>query len=305
MQIKDRLFENPGWIGDYIQQYGDEYSTEARDILLSWQKHFIHDRFTVVRNLKKYSVLMSFGDSDTMRLYGIIGLNHPFADLFEAKYLPVIINATILPFKDMIIYDGMITAYPIRIGPTMRKSFIEQYNSSKATYGIIESLPSDDVILNSQKKVEAKKPPVKQSSAKDMIVDNIAKIIKGFCDKKLNDEFLDVCMHVLKKLSRKRPSPLLGGRANTWASGIVYAVASNNFVFDRSQDYYMPAQDIADGFGLSKSTVQQQATKISKMLRMSYFEPEYIIASMRNRRGGLIYTMRRYGDNHNEPYPHE
>jgi len=47
-----------------------------------------------------------------------------------------------------------------------------------------------------------------------------------------------------RKLARKRPSPLLKGKPNAWASGIVRAVGAVNFLHDQSQTPYMRATDI-------------------------------------------------------------
>ena len=46
----------------------------------------------------------------------------------------------------------------------------------------------------------------------------------SFCRKQLNDEYADLCRKLAEKLGRKRPSPLLKGRANVWAAGIVRAI---------------------------------------------------------------------------------
>ena len=59
------------------------------------------------------------------------------------------------------------------------------------------------------------------------------------------------------KLARKRPSPLQSGRAETWAGGVLWALGQVNFLFDRSTEPYLTHDDLADAFGLSKSTLGQ------------------------------------------------
>ena len=83
--------------------------------------------------------------------------------------------------------------------------------------------------------------------------DEIAPLIIGFCDKKLNEEYKAICLRLLEKLCRKRPAPLLSGRARTWAAGIVYAIGSNNFIFDKSME-------------------------IRKAVEISYFTPEKVLS---------------------------
>lgn len=105
----------------------------------------------------------------------------------------------------------------------------------------------------------------------------IAGIIEDFCFEKLDGEFEELCLRALAKLCRKRPSPLVSGKAYTWACGIVYAIGSNNFIFDRSQPFYMPAAEIAQWFGLSKSTAGNKAAQINKLLDISYFNTDFLL----------------------------
>ena len=64
--------------------------------------------------------------------------------------------------------------------------------------------------------------------------DVIEPLITDFCNQYLNDEYRELCLHLLEKLCRKRPSPLLAGRKNTWAAAIIYAITTNNFIWTKS-----------------------------------------------------------------------
>jgi hypothetical protein len=75
------------------------------------------------------------------------------------------------------------------------------------------------------------------------------------CADLLDAEYADLARHVVAKLARKRPSPLLSGRAATWAGGVVWALGQVNFLFDRSTEPHIAHDDLADAFGLSKSTL--------------------------------------------------
>ena len=110
--------------------------------------------------------------------------------------------------------------------------------------------------------------------------DEFEKFYTKYCDKYLNDEYCTLCLHLVEKLCRKRPSPLLTGRLKTWAAGIVYVIGSNNFLFDKSQPLHMTGAEIASSFGLSKSTVANKAAEIRKMFRINQFDPEWILPSM-------------------------
>jgi hypothetical protein len=171
----------------------------------------------------------------------------------------------------------------------MRSSFKESYDQSKGKHGIIEMLNGEMPVPPPQtpkKKAAKPKPAPSDESAtlpegvsvpKSMAARyvEVAEIIEAFCDEKLNSEFKDICLRALAKLCRKRPSPLATGKARTWACGIVYAIGSNNFIFDKSQSIYMPATEIAEWFGLAKSTAGNKSAEITKLLNLSYMDAEF------------------------------
>jgi len=107
--------------------------------------------------------------------------------------------------------------------------------------------------------------------------DEIAVMIVEFCDKKLSDDYKRLCLGLLEKLCRKRPSPLLSGRANTWAAGIVYAIGSNNFIFDKTQKIHYTSNELAAPFGVSSSTASAKAAEIRKMFKIDFFHPEWLL----------------------------
>ena len=110
--------------------------------------------------------------------------------------------------------------------------------------------------------------------------DEIAPMIIDFCDKKLNDGYKSLCLRLLEKLCRKRPSPLLGGRPHSWAAGIVYAIGQANFIFDKTQEINMTAGELASGFGISASTARNKATELEDMFDIGFFNHEWILPEM-------------------------
>ena len=110
--------------------------------------------------------------------------------------------------------------------------------------------------------------------------DEIAPIITTFCDEKLNEEYKSLCLRLLEKLCRKRPSPLLIGRVQTWAAGIVYAIGANNFIFDKTQELHLSAKELAAGFGLAMNTVSSKGAQIRDMFDISYFNIEWLLPKL-------------------------
>jgi hypothetical protein len=109
--------------------------------------------------------------------------------------------------------------------------------------------------------------------------DAVVPIIIEFCGKHLNDEYTAMSLALLEKLCRKRPSPLIKGKPNTWAASIIYAVGSTNFLFDKSQTPHIRASELAEKFGLSQSTAGNKAGEICKIFDITRFDPEWTLPS--------------------------
>lgn len=105
-------------------------------------------------------------------------------------------------------------------------------------------------------------------------VETIFALTDALCRDRLDDECAALCRRLTARLARKRPSPLSGGRPESWAAGVVYAIARLNFLFDVSQTTHISADAIAQQFGVAKSTAAAKATRIETVLGLKAFEPE-------------------------------
>src|SRR5262249_50205661 len=79
-------------------------------------------------------------------------------------YLPVLTETVLLPFKGMIVYDGLMTSYRISFGPGIRRSLNESFKEAKARHGIVTTLPMSDEPLpvRAPKARPVPKPPSKE-----------------------------------------------------------------------------------------------------------------------------------------------
>ena len=109
--------------------------------------------------------------------------------------------------------------------------------------------------------------------------EKVISLTDNACADLLDEEYADLARHVVAKLARKRPSPLQSGRAATWAGGVIWALGQVNFLFDRSSEPYVAHDDLAEAFGLSKSTLGQKAKQICDMLKMTWGTPEFLRAA--------------------------
>jgi hypothetical protein len=111
------------------------------------------------------------------------------------------------------------------------------------------------------------------------LFDAIISLTDEVCKKHLNEEYATLAHHATAALARKRPSPLLQGKANTWACGIVYALGFVNFLFDKSQEPYMNATDLCKAFGVSASTGSAKSRIVRDKLDMVQMAPNWCLPS--------------------------
>src|SRR5712691_843935 len=103
----------------------------------------------------------------------------------------------------------------------------------------------------------------------------IVALTDAFCRAHLDEEYAQLAWQATAALCRKRPSPLAAGHLKTWACGIVYALGSVNFLFDKSQTPSMSAAELCAGFGISKSTGSAKAKAVRDALGMGQMDPQW------------------------------
>lgn len=109
--------------------------------------------------------------------------------------------------------------------------------------------------------------------------DDITALTDPFCLEWLNEEYRQLVREVAAALCRKRPSPLVRGRIDIWACGIVLAVGSVNFLHDRSQDPHMSTADVCGQFGVKQSTASNKAALIRDTLNMRRLDIDWCLPS--------------------------
>ena len=140
LKPREFLYDHSELIGKFVSDNPFHFSPGELAIIRSWE-HFVRGEFYVVRNLKKYTVFLSMDDDP--RIFGVLGIAEDLDDMIGSR-LPLMVNAVLLPFKDHIIYDGLLFYNNIYFGPGYRKSINATYGESKAKFGIITSLPFEE-----------------------------------------------------------------------------------------------------------------------------------------------------------------
>jgi hypothetical protein len=275
LKVRDSFLSHTDLIQQFVAENPAQLTTDELAIVRSWQ-YRVHGKFYIFRQLKKYMVFLSTDKPPVA--YGVWALSQSFEELV-GPYLPVLAETVLLPFKGMIVYDGLMSRYKISFGGGIKKMLNENFKEAKARHGIVTSLPLSSESLPPRVPKPKRVPRSPTREEKYKAVQDVIGLIDPFCKEHLNEEYAVLCRKLAEKLCRKRPSPLLHGSPNAWASGIVRAVGGVNFLHDKSQSPYMRSTDIDHYFGTSPSSGAAKLAAIRKMFRMQPFDHEWTLPS--------------------------
>jgi Domain of unknown function (DUF6398) len=108
---------------------------------------------------------------------------------------------------------------------------------------------------------------------------SIVALTDAFARQHLNEEYAQLIRQATATLCRKRPSPLSQGQAKTWAAGITHAIGMVNFLYDRSQNPHISANELYEWFGIAASTGQGKSKLVRDTLKMRQLDPDWCLPS--------------------------
>jgi len=111
------------------------------------------------------------------------------------------------------------------------------------------------------------------------IYDELVSRTDAVCREHLNEEYAQLCRRLAAALCRKRPSPVIRGRIDSWACGIAYALGSVNFLSDKSQTPHATLAELCGWFGVSPATGAAKAAEIRRSFKMHQMDPEWCLPS--------------------------
>ena len=135
-ELLDEAWKDDTAIESFLAEEGGSLSADERAIVSGWKKRISGD-FFLERHLKKGSVFLSAGDET---VYLVRGITTPWEEMFFPAQLPVYTGATLLPFRDVIVTDGILLPRNIRFGSGMRNGLKDRYMRAKREGRIMESL---------------------------------------------------------------------------------------------------------------------------------------------------------------------
>jgi SAM-dependent methyltransferase len=107
----------------------------------------------------------------------------------------------------------------------------------------------------------------------------ITALTDAFCKRHLNEEYAEMCRRLTVALAQKQPTPLVRGRAEVWACGIVRTIGWANVLDDPKQSPYMKLIAIDPEFGVAESTGQAKSMAIRRMFGIGRLNVHWTLPS--------------------------
>jgi hypothetical protein len=107
----------------------------------------------------------------------------------------------------------------------------------------------------------------------------IVNLTDSICQQHLNSDYATLARQLAATLARKRPSPILRGKPEIWACGILYALGTVNFLFDKTQTPHLRVDELCAACDVSKSTGENKAKLIRDLLKMYPLEPKWCLSA--------------------------
>lgn len=103
----------------------------------------------------------------------------------------------------------------------------------------------------------------------------IVGMAQKLCLEKINEEYAALAEKMIRKLGRKREVPFVRGNSEIWATAVVHAIGSINFLSDKAFLPWLSLDDLCGFYNLNKSTVGAKSGQIKKLLKLGPFDEEF------------------------------
>lgn len=133
-KLKDVVWADDALREQFLAEGAADLGREERDLVASWT-HRVSGNFVILKHLQKHSILLN------ENAYGVLGLYTPLEVMFPS--VPMFVEAVLIPFRDVIITDGLLRSPGIHIsfGGGARRMLNAQYSAARAASEVRTTLP--------------------------------------------------------------------------------------------------------------------------------------------------------------------
>lgn len=120
-KIRNFLFEHRNIIDDFIKKNPFQFDEEKLALIKDF-KYAVKGMGIIIKYEADYTVISMQDDN----FYAILGLTTNIDEVIPNEQLPYPVQITLLPWRNKIIYDGLLESYAIQVGKNMKKMIAEE-----------------------------------------------------------------------------------------------------------------------------------------------------------------------------------
>lgn len=134
-KVADKLWEHVDVIDSYLAERPD-LPEDHREIIKGGKRR-VQGQYIMERHLKKGTIFISMDEEEVYQVSGIIS---SWEEMFYGAPMPLMVEATFIPFRDVIISDGLVRPYSVMLGSGIKRMCKDIYMAAKKDGRIHRSL---------------------------------------------------------------------------------------------------------------------------------------------------------------------
>ena len=135
---RDALYEPTPLFDEFLEDNGDQLSEELQEVVRAWGERYVRGDFVVLQHLQEHTIFLDTGSPP--KAYAVLGLTTDLSDMAPNYTLPLFLETVLLPYKGVIVCDGLVRASRMLIGPNMTRNMKADYKRIKQAGRTITSL---------------------------------------------------------------------------------------------------------------------------------------------------------------------
>jgi len=143
--LRMALWNNPRLIDQFIHEDPADFNQKDLDVVAGW-RNFKSGDFILCKVVRGVGIFIPHDEPQDF--YAVYALSTPFLMLWPE--IPALVRTTLLPFEDVIVYDGSMAAYNIRFGPGFCKMASDWYINAKERGLIKNTIPDMPLTVDEQ-----------------------------------------------------------------------------------------------------------------------------------------------------------
>ena len=139
-KIRDAWYNDTKIIDSVLYNEKHSLTNEDKSIIRTW-KYNITGNFVCLKYYKNHALFYS---EDTNSFYEVKALTEDFEKVLLYKKLPCACETTLLPYKNIIVWDGLVGLFHVSFKPNLTKIFTNAYKNAKKNNEIIKQISYKD-----------------------------------------------------------------------------------------------------------------------------------------------------------------